>query len=74
MHDVAGSRARTAMYNTNLPELWTIEDLASYLKVSVKTVRDWRLRGAAPRALKLGRHVRFRPEDVEEWLTMRESA
>lgn len=74
MQYIASSRARTLMDNTTPPELWTIEDLASYLKVSVKTVRDWRLRGIAPRALKLGRHVRFRPEDVHEWLELRESA
>jgi predicted DNA-binding transcriptional regulator AlpA len=37
------------------------------LGVSRFTVRSWRLKGTGPRFLKMGRAVRYRPEDVEEY-------
>ena len=50
--------------------LFTIETLATHLGLSPRTLRDWRgqtpKRG--PRAVLLGTQVRYRPEDVEEWL------
>ncbi len=29
---------------------------------------DWRLRHRGPKAVKVGRHLRYRREDVEAWL------
>jgi predicted DNA-binding transcriptional regulator AlpA len=37
------------------------------LGVSRFTVRSWRLKGVGPRFLKMGRAVRYRPEDVREY-------
>ena len=51
----------------------TLEELAAYLAVPVKTVYAWRYRDAGPPGLKVGRFVRFRPEDVEAWLASRTS-
>jgi DNA-binding transcriptional regulator YiaG len=42
----------------------TIVDLAEALAVPVKTIHAWRAKGEGPPALKVGRHLRFRPEDV----------
>ena len=47
-----------------------MDTLAAYLGLSVETLRNWRA-GAVkqgPRAVKIGTAVRFRPEDVAEWL------
>jgi excisionase family DNA binding protein len=44
------------------------EQLAALLGVPLKTIYAWRYRGLGPRALKVGRHVRFRPSDVSQWL------
>jgi excisionase family DNA binding protein len=55
------------------PQLLTIDDLAEYLRVSRATVRTWRARGGGPLGIKVGRHVRYRPEDVERWLDERKS-
>lgn len=44
------------------------EDLAEYLGVPVASVYGWRYKGVGPRALKIGRHVRYRADDVERWL------
>jgi excisionase family DNA binding protein len=52
--------------------LLTREDLAEYLGVSVVTVDDWRRQGIGPVRMVLGKNlVRYRLEDVEEWLQSR---
>ena len=47
----------------------TLTDLevAERLGVSRFTVRSWRLKGVGPRFLKLGRAVRYRSQDVDEY-------
>ncbi len=47
----------------------TLTDIqvAARLGVSRFTVRSWRLKGLGPRFLKMGRAVRYRPEDVDEY-------
>lgn len=48
---------------------WTgIEALAEEIGVPVRTVYAWRSRGLGPPGYKLGKHIRFRREDVEAWL------
>jgi predicted DNA-binding transcriptional regulator AlpA len=42
-------------------------EVAARLGVSRFTVRSWRLKGVGPRFLKMGRAVRYRPEDVREY-------
>ncbi len=42
-------------------------EVATRLGVSRFTVRSWRLKGGGPRFLKMGRAVRYRPEDVREY-------
>lgn len=48
--------------------LLTIQDLASYLQIPVATIYRWNSRGAGPAYRKVGKYVRYRPEDVERWL------
>ena len=42
-------------------------EVANRLGVSRFTVRSWRLRGVGPRFLKMGRAVRYRPQDVDDY-------
>lgn len=42
-------------------------EVATRLGVSRFTVRSWRLKGLGPRFLKMGRAVRYRPEDVDDY-------
>jgi len=49
-------------------DLLTITQVAEILHVPVATLRYWRHRGTGPRSFRIGRHVRYRPEDVEEWI------
>lgn len=48
--------------------LWTVEGLAEYLGVPVQTIYRWNARGDGPRYVKIGKHARYRPEDVVDWL------
>jgi excisionase family DNA binding protein len=49
-------------------QLDTTEEVAQRLKVSPETLRDWRKRGIGPRAVKVGRLVRYSRADVTDWL------
>ena len=46
-------------------------DIAERLRVSVGTVRRWRLLGTGPRFIKIGASVRYRAEDLREFLETR---
>jgi predicted DNA-binding transcriptional regulator AlpA len=43
-------------------------EVAAVLKMSVATVRRWRLFRTGPKFLKIGSAVRYRREDLEVWL------
>jgi excisionase family DNA binding protein len=49
-------------------KLMTVEELAEYLTIPKQTIYRWRTEGHGPRAIKVGRHLRFRSADVETWL------
>ena len=48
--------------------LWTADQVADFLVVPLATLYGWNSRGAAPRRVKVGKHVRYRRADVEAWL------
>lgn len=48
-------------------------DLAALLAVPLRTVREWRTQGTGPPAAKIGKHVRYRRRDVDEWIKGRTS-
>ena len=48
--------------------LWTIQDVAHYLGVPVQTLYQWRSRGYGPKGVRIGRHVRYRADDVRSWV------
>jgi excisionase family DNA binding protein len=48
--------------------LATPAEVASYLQVPVKTLYTWRYKRVGPRGHRVGRHLRYRWEDVEDWL------
>lgn len=53
---------------TGTPALMTVDEVAAYLQVPVQTLYTWRVRSKGPRAMKVGRHLRYRLADVEQWL------
>jgi excisionase family DNA binding protein len=44
------------------------DELAAFLGVPLRTVYRWRYRGDGPAGYRVGRHVRYRRSDVEQWL------
>ncbi|HKT05199.1 MAG TPA: helix-turn-helix domain-containing protein [Rugosimonospora sp.] len=46
--------------------LATPEEVAEYYGVPVATLYQWRARGRGPKSSKIGRHVRYRWEDVDK--------
>lgn len=36
--------------------------------IPARTLSQWRYLGRGPRYLKVGKYVRYRPEDIEAWL------
>ncbi len=49
--------------------LLTEDDVAKQLNLSLASLRRWRLEKRGPRFIKVGSLVRYRPEDIEAWLT-----
>ncbi len=59
---------------SGLVPLLSIEELAEYLGVPVTTIYDWRVDGKGPCAIKVGRHIRFAVQDVQEWVAQQREA
>ncbi len=51
-----------------MEKLLTPQDLATYLDVSLSTLYDWRWRGEGPNGFRVGKHIRYRRSDVEQWI------
>ena len=42
--------------------------VATYLGIPVATLYQWRHRGIGPQGTTVGRHIRYRWQEVERWL------
>jgi len=51
--------------------LWGVGDVAAYLGVPVKTLYRWRLKHEGPDCLRVGKHLRYVPDDVIAWVESR---
>jgi hypothetical protein len=43
-------------------------EVADFLQVPERTLTEWRYRRVGPLYARVGRHVRYRWDDVEKWL------
>jgi excisionase family DNA binding protein len=50
-------------------EVMTAEEVAEFLRVPVATLYQWKHRRVGPPAARVGRWLRYRRRDVEQWLT-----
>lgn len=64
----ASTQMRADWITEELPPWASTQQVADWIHVPVATVHQWRHRGLAPRAYRIGRHLRFRREDIAEWL------
>lgn len=49
--------------------LATPAEVSEYLRVPITTLHQWRYRKAGPPAHRVGRHLRYRWADVEQWVS-----
>ncbi|HWD05130.1 MAG TPA: helix-turn-helix domain-containing protein [Amycolatopsis sp.] len=49
-------------------KLLSVDELADYLGVPSNTVYQWRKTGKGPRGYRIGKYVRFRPDEVDSWI------
>jgi predicted DNA-binding transcriptional regulator AlpA len=57
-----------------LDRTWTPGDVACFLGVPVSTVYQWRYLGTGPKGARIGKHVRYLPEDVLAWFRQQQEA
>jgi len=53
-------------------KLWTVATLSQYLSIPVPTLYKWRQQEVGPPAVRLGKHLRYRPQAVQDWLRSQE--
>lgn len=51
-----------------IDSLLTVADVAAYLGVPVATVYQWNSRGLGPKRYRVGKHVRYRMDDLDAWV------
>jgi excisionase family DNA binding protein len=56
----------------DVAETLTPEQASAYLQIPTETLRRWRGLGTGPKFAKVGRHVRYRPAELDRWLQQRE--
>jgi excisionase family DNA binding protein len=56
-----------------LDPLLTIEEVSEYLRTPVKTLYDWRYKHVGPKAMLIGRALRYRASDLNAWLDQQAS-
>ncbi len=52
----------------DLPRLMTIDEVAAYLQVPKNTIYRWRHHQDGPRAVRLGKHLRFKRDHVLDFV------
>jgi excisionase family DNA binding protein len=58
----------------HVPQLLSVQQLSDLLQVPVGTIYQWRFRREGPPSIRVGRFLRFDPEDVHRWLQERKAA
>jgi excisionase family DNA binding protein len=49
------------------------QEVAGLFQVPLKTIYQWRYLGDGPPSVKIGRHLRFDPDDVARWVQERKA-
>ncbi|WP_327009037.1 helix-turn-helix domain-containing protein [Dactylosporangium sp. NBC_01737] len=62
------TRPRQPAADQGRGHLLTVDEVAAYLRIPQATLYQWRYHRTGPRAIKVGRHLRYRAVDVETWL------
>ena len=69
IHKSKDYRLYWGIMNNN--ELLSPSELAELLRIPVSTLYNWRYNRLGPPGFRVGRHLRYRREDVDQWLNER---
>jgi excisionase family DNA binding protein len=47
----------------------TAEEIAAEFQIPLRTLYRWRGEGIGPRAIRVGRHLRYARDEVDRWAT-----
>jgi len=61
-------RCPAELIEVNMQSFLTEKEVAEQIKVSLASLRRWRLLQRGPRFIKVGALVRYRVEDLEQWM------
>lgn len=51
-----------------MDRLLTAQEVADTLGIPLQSLYRWRVEGKGPAAVKVGKHLRFQPRAVSEWI------
>lgn len=74
MQASSGKRMSLPVRSEESDRLLSPQELATYLGVPLATVYGWRYRGNGPPGIRIGRHLRYRWNDLQTWLTAQTTA
>jgi len=61
---------QTTTQQTPAQTVMTVTQAADYLGLAVSTLNKWRCHGGGPIYIKLGRAVRYRTQDLDEFINL----
>ena len=71
---IEGVNVTKTKEEVGLVRLLSVTEVAGLLQVPIGTIYQWRHRGEGPKPIRIGRHLRFDPADVETWVETRKAA
>jgi predicted DNA-binding transcriptional regulator AlpA len=48
--------------------LWTVDEVATFLGIPAATLYQWRCRRIGPPGRRIGKHLRYLPDEVRDWV------
>lgn len=54
--------------------LITAQDTANKLGIKRQLLDQWRCQGKGPKFIRMGRMIRYRPDDVDQWIADNEAS
>ncbi|KIH96662.1 hypothetical protein LP52_23720 [Streptomonospora alba] len=59
---------KTSLRQRSASQLWSVHETAAYLCVPEKTLYRWRYMETGPPSHRVGRYVRYVPDEVHAWV------
>jgi excisionase family DNA binding protein len=57
-----------AKTETSTDKLIGVKELSDYIGIPERTLREWNYKGIGPKSYRVGRWLKYRKSEVDEWL------